>query len=79
MPSFLLDIPDALWKRVEARIRRDGHDLPTIVLRALTRYARSGDAQDTGKAGGEARARNLTESDRKAIAQKAAAARWGKR
>jgi len=45
----------------------------------MTPEARSASARIAGLVGGKARAKKLTPARRKAIARKAAAARWGKK
>jgi hypothetical protein len=45
----------------------------------MTPEARSASARTAGLVGGKARAKKLTAAERKAIAKKAAAARWGKK
>jgi hypothetical protein len=87
MKMFSFDIPDALWKKVQARFVRDHPDageeqqtrtITAILLRALTQYVRRQEAE-AGKLGGEARARTMSAEQRKEIARKAAESRWGRK
>lgn len=66
----------AVIRQAKARAEASGESLSAVLRRLVTRYAERGEHRFTG---GEARAAALSAEERKAIAKKAAAARWGTR
>ena len=87
MDYRLHGIPGALLRRATARAKAEGHDLRTVLLALLTRYAegeinphaaRDPLAAAKGAKGGSARAARMTPDERSDSARRAVAARWAR-
>lgn len=74
----LRSIPDALWRRVRDRARRDKHDLRDVLIDLLTEYADETDATSQRRRAGKARAESMTTEERSAAAWAAVTVRWAK-
>lgn len=75
------DLPESKHKEFEKRISKvlTNSDLHSFIKTVKIKYARKLSPLEVRRAGGYARAAVLTPKERKAIALRAAEARWGKK
>jgi hypothetical protein len=67
------------WRQMEKQKNRAAQELVKLRYASMTEEERSEAARHAGTFGGAARAKALSAKRRRAIAKKAAAARWGKK
>ena len=72
----LRSIPDALFRRVRDRARREERELRDVLIDLLAAYADETDLASVRRRGGVARSAALSPDRRSEIARTAAQARW---